>query len=363
MEQERKMNREQNPEKSVNPLKITAIVLSSLAAVLVLAAVGLGLYLWNSSSNSDGMFSAKNDAVPKPTVAVEQEAMIDADWIDENGNSYNYRDDVISILLMGIDYMGEEENWEEGTVSNGGNADMLGLVILDTTNFDFSILYIPRDTIAEVIAMDAEGNYIDTVRTNISESHSYGDGGALSCELTADAVSRLLLGAPVSRYAALHCDAIYTLNEIVGGVRITFDSDCTELHPTFYQGNTVTLNNLYLSMLMTYRDYDNLDGSYIRGMRILNVMKAMFDQLKGKIMENPAVALDILNRLSEYLTTDLDLSEITFLARNIGKMDFSLDTIVSLPGETVMGEEYVEFYPDQEWIYDFVVEKFCVPAL
>ena len=43
-------------------------------------------------------------------------------------------------------------------------------------------------------------------------------------------------------------------------------------------------------------------------------------------------------------------------------MDFSLDTIVSLPGETVMGEEYVEFYPDQEWIYDFVVEKFCVPA-
>ena len=97
MEQERKMNREQNPEKSVNPLKITAIVLSSLAAVLVLAAVGLGLYLWNSSSNSDGMFSAKNDAVPKPTVAVEQEAMIDADWIDENGNSYNYRDDVISI--------------------------------------------------------------------------------------------------------------------------------------------------------------------------------------------------------------------------------------------------------------------------
>ena len=91
------MNREQNPEKSVNPLKITAIVLSSLAAVLVLAAVGLGLYLWNSSSNSDGMFSAKNDAVPKPTVAVEQEAMIDADWIDENGNSYNYRDDVISI--------------------------------------------------------------------------------------------------------------------------------------------------------------------------------------------------------------------------------------------------------------------------
>lgn len=353
---------EQKQEKAVNPLKITAIVLSSLAAVLVLAAVGLGFYLWNSSSSGSGLFDSRGNAVSLPTEPDSQEAMIDADWIDENGNAYNYRDDIISILVMGIDYMGKEENWDESMVSNGGNADMLGLVILDTTTFDFSILYIPRDTIADVIAMDAEGNYIDTVRTNISESHSYGDGEELSCQLTTDAVSRLLLGAPVSRYAALNCDAIYTLNEIVGGVRITFDSDCTELHPSFTKGNTVTLNNLYLSMLMTYRDYENLDGAYIRGMRILNVMKAMFDQLKGKIMENPAVALDILSKLSDYLTTNLDLSEITFLARNIGKMDFSLDTIVSLPGETVMGEEYVEFHADQEWIYNFVVDKFCEPA-
>ena len=362
MKQSRKKSEERNQEKSLNSLKIAAIVLSSLAAILVLAAVGLGFFLWNSSSSGSGLFNSRDNAVSQPTAPVSHEEMIDADWIDENGNAYNYRDDVISILVMGIDYMGEEENWSEGMVSNGGNADMLGLVILDTTTFDFSILYIPRDTMAEVITMDAEGNYIDTVRTNISESHSYGDGEALSCQLTADAVSRLLLGAPVNRYAALNCNAIYTLNEIVGGVRITFDTDCTELHPTFYVGNTVTLNNLYLSMLMTYRDYDNLDGAYIRGLRILNVMKAMFDQLKGKIMENPSVALDILSKLSDYLTTDLDLSEITFLARNIGKMDFSLDTVVSLPGETVMGEEYVEFHADQNWIYDFVVEKFCEPA-
>lgn len=362
MKQVKNNNEERKQEKSLNPLKITAIVLSSLAAVLVLAAVGLGFYLWNSSSSGSNLFDSRDNAVIQPTDPAALELMIDADWIDENGNAYNYRDDVISILLMGIDYMGEEENWEEGMLSNGGNADMLGLVILDTTTFDFSILYIPRDTMADVIAMDAEGNYLDTVYTNISEAHSYGDGDALSCQLTADAVSRLLLGAPVMRYAALNCNAIYTLNEIVGGVRITFDSDCTDLHASFTEGNTVTLSNLYLSMLMTYRDYDNLDGAYIRGMRILNVMKAMFDQLKGKIMEDPAVVLDILSKLSDYLMTDLDLSEITFLARNIDKMDFSMDSIVSLPGENVMGEQYVEFHADQEWIYDFVVDKFCEPA-
>lgn len=362
MKQQKKVNDEQKPEKTTNPLKIIAIVLSSLAAVLVLVALGAGYFLWYSGGLHGSMFSSRDSAVPQPTVTAEQEVLIDADWIDENGNAYNYRDDVISILLMGIDYMGDEKFWDAETVSNGGNADMLGLVILDTKTFDFSILYIPRDTMADVIAMDPEGNYIDTVRTNISVSHSYGDGEELSCHLTADAVSRLLMGVPVSRYAALDCDAIYTLNEIVGGVRITFDSDCTELHSSFTQGNTVTLNNLYLSMLVTYRDYDNLDSAYIRGMRIMNVLKALFNQLKGKIMEDPAVALEIFNRLSEYITTDLQLSEITYLARNIGKMDFSSDTIVRLQGETVMGEEYAEFHADPEWIHDFVVEKFCVPV-
>lgn len=354
---------EKKPKKAINPLKITAIVLSTLAALLVLAALGIGFLLWYSGGLHGSMFSSRDNSVPQPEETEVQEALIDADWIDENGNAYNYRDDVISILLMGVDYMGEETKfWDEETVSNGGNADVLALVILDTKTFEFSILYIPRDTMADIIAMDADGNYIDTVRANICTSHSYGDGGPLSCQLTADAVSRLLMGVPVNRYAALNWDAIYTLNQIVGGVRITFDSDCTELHSTFYPGNTVTLNNYYLSLLVTYRDYADLDGAYVRGMRIMNVLKAMFDQLKEKIMADPAVALKILDQLSDYITTDLELSEITYLARNIGKMNFNSDTVVRLQGETTMGEEYAEFHADQEWIHDFVVEKFCVPV-
>ena len=365
MKKEKDHIEQQNPEKSGGALKILAIVLSTLAVLLVLLTVAVGVLFWYTGSMRDSMFSARDDKVVKPTEAVEEKIQIDAidaDWIDENGNAYNYRDDVISILLMGIDYMANEEKWEEGTLSNGGNADVLALVILDTKTFDFDILYIPRDTIAEVIAMDPEGNYIDTISTNISTSHSYGDGGDLSCQLTADAVSGLLLGAPVNRYAALHCDAIYSLNEILGGVRITFDSDCTELHPSFKQGNTVKLNNLYFSMLVTYRDYDNPESASIRGLRIMNVLKAMFDQLKERIMENPTVALEIFNELLEYITTDLELSEITYLARNIRKMDFTSDTVIRLPGETVLGEEYAEFHADQDWIYDFVVEKFCVPV-
>ena len=364
----KKAKYEKVEKKPINPLKIAAIVLSVLAVLLVLAAIGIGILFWYTGSMRDSMFSSREEIVVRPTEATEPAKeevkidVVDADWIDENGNAYNYRDDVISILIMGIDYMANEAKWEEGTISNGGNADVLALVVLDTKTFEFNILYIPRDTMADVIAMDEEGNYIDTIRTNISTSHSYGDGGDLSCRLTEDAVSQLMMGAPVNRYAALHFDAIYTLNNILGGVNITFDADYTEIHSSFRAGNTAKLNNYYFNKMIMYRDLSDPESASTRGLRIMNILKAMFYQLKDKVMEDPTVVLDIVSKLGAHLTTDLEVSEITYLARNIGKMNFSEDTLVRLPGETVMGEEYAEFYADEEWIYNFVVEKFCVPA-
>ena len=214
---------------------------------------------------------------------------------------------------------------------------------------------------ADVIAMDAEGKYIDTVFTNISAAHSYGDGKDLSCRLTEDAVSRLLYGVPVSRYAALDYDALYTLCDMVGGLTVTLDKDYKYIHPSFTAGSTVTLNRWYMAKFITYRE-DNLEGASDRGMRGMLVLKALFNQCKEEIVANPTVALDYFNELKAYITTDLDLTEITFLARNVGNMEFSSDTILRIPGETVMGDQYAEFYPDEEWLHSFVIDRFCVPA-
>ena len=94
-------------------LNMKKLISLMLAVLLVLLTVAVGVLFWYTGSMRDSMFSARDDKVIKPTEAVEEKIQIDAidaDWIDENGNAYNYRDDVISILLMGIDYMGKEEN-------------------------------------------------------------------------------------------------------------------------------------------------------------------------------------------------------------------------------------------------------------
>lgn len=355
----------ENQKENASRWKKAAIVLSTLAATLVLLAAGTGLFIWYSGSVHGSMFTARSgkmteSAQPVQTAApLETEKPIDADWIDEEGNAYNYRDDMISVLLMGVDYMSEKSHWENGMISNGGNSDVLALVILNTTTFDFSILYIPRDTMADVLATDEAGNYIDTVYTNISTAHSYGDGKEVSCELTADAVSRLLFSVPITRYAALKFDAIYKISDILGGLTITFDKDYSNINPSYTEGTTVTMSGWQLQRFIVYRDKSQTESAYERGVRDMLVLKAMFDQCKNKIAEEPTVVLDIMSELGSYLTTNLDVREISYLAQNIGKMDFSSDTVIKLPGEVRMGETYAEFYPDKDWLHDFVANTFC----
>lgn len=355
----------ENQKENASCWRKTAIVLSLLAAVFVLIAAGIGLFIWYSGSVHGSMFAARGgkltDSVqPAETTApAEPEKPIDADWIDEEGNAYNYRDDIISILLMGVDYMSEKSHWENGMISNGGNSDVLALVILNTSSFDFSVLYIPRDTMADVLVTDEAGNYINTIYTNIATAHSYGDGKELSCELTADAVSRLLYGVPINRYAALSYDSIYRLSDILGGVTITFDADYSRINPSFTEGATVTLSSWQLYRFIVYRDKSQAEGAYERGVRDMLVLKAVFDQCKDRIAEDPATALDILTELDSYLTTNLDIREISYLAQNIGKLDFCSNTVIKLPGEVKMGETYAEFYPDKDWLHDFVADTFC----
>ena len=101
--------------------KILAIVLASLAGLLVLAAVGVWGFLRYTNSLHAGMFADRSsstmqqirqqrDAAATPAPEAEQSddqqaSAPSADWIDADGSAYRYRDDVQTLLVMGIDYM------------------------------------------------------------------------------------------------------------------------------------------------------------------------------------------------------------------------------------------------------------------
>lgn len=348
------------------PLKIMAIAAGIALLMLLLLAAAIWLFWHYTGQLQDSMFQTQAPASaellpsPSPSPTPPPGFSVTPDWIDEDGNAYLYRDDVIAVLLMGIDYMSDEQYWDDGIEFNGGNADALALAILDTNDHSMSLLYIPRDTMADLLMLDPDGNYLDIVHTNISAAHSYGDGGALSCELTVDAVSRLLNGIPIQRYAALRYDAIDEINQLLGGVEITLEEDLTGIDPSFTAGSTVTLTNEQLRHFVLKRGSD-LDSAFDRGLRHMDLLEAMFSQCKAAFKEDIYFPVQLYNSAIEYVSTNLTLSEASYLARQVFSADFSSIPIITLEGELTMGEKYAEYYPDAEWLHDFVVDTFCEP--
>lgn len=369
--------RKKKRKRRASPQKIVAIVLASLAALLVLAAAAGWAFLRYTNTLRAGMFNDRPSAAmqqireqreaaatPAPETETPAEANqlpLQADWIDDDGAAYRYRDDIQTILVMGIDNMTDPSLWAPGVVSNGGNADVLALVTFESGTNRLSILYIPRDTMTEMLQLDAEGNYLDTVVNNISASHSYGDGGALSCELTADAVSNLLCGVPVNRYVAMDYDSMSAINQALGGLEITFPDDYTKLDNAFQKGATLRLSDYQLNRLIRFRDHSEVDGAYQRGLRDLKlVLNAMLRQLKSLVKQDPGAALSIYQQLEPYMTTNLSMDEISYLAQQVTNVSFDEDTVVHMPGVVTAGEKYAEFYPDETWLHDYIIQNFCV---
>ncbi|MFQ8841964.1 MAG: LCP family protein [Clostridium fessum] len=52
-----------------------------------------------------------------------------------------------------------------------------------------------------------------------------GDGREESCELTAEALSKLLFGLKIDGYFAVNMDSIPYFNDAVGGVPVTVDDE------------------------------------------------------------------------------------------------------------------------------------------
>lgn len=380
------VTKEEKKKKRRSASKTVAIVLASLAALLVLAAVGAWGFLSYTSKLREGMFVDRSSSElqmireqrqkaeaqkaaeagadgqsAQPTLKKTDDSLPEADWIDEEGNAYRYRDDVLTILLLGIDDMNDPEKWGEGIVSNGGNADVIALVTLNITTERMTILYIPRDTMTELLMLDPEGNYLDTVYNNISASHSYGDGGTLSCELTAEAVSNLLYGVPINRYVAMNMEALPAVNRVLGGLEVTFPDDYTKLDRAFTKGATVRLTDQQLNRLIRFRDKSEVEGAYQRGLRDLKlVLNAMLRQVKGKLKIDPGSALTLYRELEPELTTNLTTKEISYLAQFVNHVRIDDETVISIRGTTTMGEKYAEFYPDQDWLRAYVIENYCI---
>lgn len=374
-----KKTMDKKSEKKQNrPRRLARAVLWALAVfgALLMAGGAYALHIWQASKTVGGNMFTDNATGAFQTIKDEERARLYEDeqsdgsdgsvnakdlsrlWIEDDGQRRYYNDEIVNILFLGIDREGERDKDQSHATKNGGNADAIVLASLDTAKGDFFITVIPRDTMANVIMLDGYGNYYDTVYTNISASHSYGDGGDISCELTTDAVSTLLLGVPVSRYAALAYEGLDALNELIGGLTMTFDEDYSYIDPAMTQGASVTLTNRQLRLFAGTRDIRQLDSSVQRSNRLLPLCKALFAQCKTETAANPGFPVQAYLAMEQYVTTNLSIEEISYFARTVFSAGLNGDMLSTLQGEVRQGELYAEYYADEEWLRSYSLQHF-----
>ena len=367
MDSQRKHHRHR---KKTNPIKVVLILLGAVLFVAAVAAAS-AWYLWNHSAvlNQEKMFVPQQrtdigEPEPRPTASPVPDAGAPAQYdFYDGGTYYRLRENVVSVLFMGIDSKKNEAT--DSTIVNGTNqGDTLLLGVFDTEHGTVQVLHVPRDTEADVKVLDMAKQYVDTERTHICLQHAYGDGGALSCELQTEAVSNLLFGAPVNRYVSMGTNGVVKAVNAIGGVELTMQDDFSFYSKSMAQGKTVKLNGkralVYIQSRQNMRK-DQTDQNRMK--RQMQFLKAFIATVKEKSKENPALVLSVYDAVKAYVQTNLSLEELLFLANQGLKVDLTDENLRRLPG-TVGTEAKPLFHMDEDAARRMAIELFYeeIPA-
>ena len=274
-----------------------------------------------------------------------------------NGEDFVLRDNIETFLVMGLDK-------NEGTAvvdsyNNDQQADFLMLFVFDNEAKTTSVIHINRDTMADVNVLGVAGNRVGVVKKQIALAHTYGNGRDVSCRNTADAVSKLLLGVKVNHYISLSMDSVAVINDLVGGVEVTVLDDFTGIDDTLIKGEEVKLvGDQALVYIRTRYGLEDSTNS-TRMIRQRQYVNALYEKFVGCIEADESFVVEATLEMSDYIVSDRSVTQLQELARKFSEYEFL--GIESIEGESVVGDEFMEFYVDEDSILDVVVKNFYEP--
>ncbi|WP_026660962.1 LCP family protein [Butyrivibrio sp. AC2005] len=330
--------------------------------VVTLVLVGLGTFEVTRVVGKSGLFAKNAKSAPVTTsteVLTQAESAMQwqDDWVKHNGEIYDYNEDIMTFLIMGIDKKDEEVTPVYGEI-NGGQADALFLLVFNPHDKTTKVIGINRNTMTDVELYDEYGNYIDTIKAQIAVQHGFGDGVEGSCELQVRAVSNLFYQLPIHGYAAINMSAITTINDAVGGVDVTPTFDFESGDYSFKAGEEVHLDGDAAFAFLQNRDLTEAGSADKRLARQKLYLTSFMNQVKEKTKSQPSLAVDIYKAISKQMVTDVSADQLSYIASTVAGYDFDENSLVLIKGKTTMGEEYEEFYPDEDDLYELFLDTF-----
>lgn len=354
-----------NPERAEKKRKKKKrkILAAVLCELVILAAIAVAAFqIFRVAGKSNLMSSAqasRPELVPieaQMVLTEEEESRWQEGWIKYQDVIYAYNEDIMTFLFMGIDKNSDVKEVAEGT--NGGQADALFLAVMNPHDKTIKVIGINRNTMTDIDIYNEDGAYVTTTKAQIAVQHGFGNGVEESCEYQKEAVEKLFYNLPVHGYAAINMSAIPTINDAVGGVDVTVLEDLTAKDKSLVKDADVHLMGESAFLYVKYRDTNVFASADMRLARQKQYLNAFIAAAKQAAKKDITVVLDLYKAVSPMMTTDISADETVYLAPALLNYSFDDSSFYMLKGETVMGEQFEEFYVDESALYEMILEIF-----
>ncbi len=366
MDEKRKKRKRRRIRQTVGAWFTVAAVVFALMAVVVgiLRFIGKERLLASAGNSAPTMTTDETiDSIDDIMNRQTKEGLWQEGWLQYEGRIYEYNDDIMTFLIMGIDKNGEVQNNRDAT--DGGQADALFLVVADRGKKEIRLVGINRDTMVNINAYGAYGEGTDgSAKAQIAVQHGFGDGKELSCELTRDAVSELFYNLPIHGYAAVNMDAIPVINDAVGGVTLEVLEDIDtdkygkSIGKIWHEGEEIHLQGMEAYYYVRWRDRERFESARLRLARQKQYLEAFLERARSETKKNIMLPVRLYGDLSKYMVTDISIDETAYLAGELIGYTMDPQGIYTLSGETVKGDAYEEFYPDEEALKALMIAVF-----
>lgn len=240
-------------------------------------------------------------------------------------------DYMLNFLVMGLDNDTEREK----TGLEGTRSDSLMLVSVNTQTEKIITYSIPRDTLTQIY--NDKNEFISNNGINASKiNSSYEHGGE---NAVINTVEKLFPGVAIDYFATFNFLSFKGLVDAIGGIDVNVPVDIYDwkLEKVLVRAGQQTLNGTQALDVARARYQDS---DFERGYRQQLIMKAIVDKSLDSISVNKAIS--ILQNISDNVTTDLSIKDITSLFTVATSKNFSFEKIENIAGSfNVQGESMV----------------------
>ncbi len=332
------------PQVHVKKSKAKKILVLAIVLLLFLGMIG-GISFWESKQRQEAMLVQSE---------IDESARRRREgWVNRDGVWYAPKQGQETMLLIGLDKM-DPLKQSEG-YNNNTQADFLLLAVFDDIEEKVHVLHINRDSMAEIPVLGVDGQPAGSVTGQLALAYTYGSGLNDSCVNTVDAVSDFLYGIEIDHYVAMTMGAIPYLNDLIGGVEVTVLDDFSGIDDSLVEGETITLKGEqalhYVRNRAELEDSTNLN----RMKRQQQYLMAAAQKIEN-LDEDFTISPEQLAQIAKYILSDCSIDTLSRMSEQFGT--YKLQELQDIQGEAVQGEEYIEYYVDEDALAEQVLELF-----